>query len=62
MSFKKVFFFLAGLPAVPLAINHVNIDIKNIEELFECVEHIKKGSKGLIRFSYNQIKEILEGD
>ena len=62
MSFKKIFIFLAGLPAVPLAINHFNIEVKNKEELFESVEHIKKGSKGLLKFSYNQIKEILESD
>ena len=62
MSFKKVFFFLAGLPLIPMAINHFNIDIKNKEELFESIDHIKKGSKGLIKFSYNQIKEMLEGD
>ncbi len=62
MSFKKVFFFLAGLPLIPIAINHFNIEVKNKEELFESVEHIKKGTKGLLRFSYNQIKEILESD
>lgn len=62
MSFKKVFFLLAGLPLIPIAINHFNIEVKNKEQLFESVEHIKKGTKGLLRFSYNQIKEILEND
>jgi hypothetical protein len=62
MSFKKIFCFLSVLPLIPVAINHFDIEINNKQELFDSVDHIKKGSKGLLRFSYNQIKEILEGD
>jgi hypothetical protein len=62
MSFKKLFFTLGAIPLIPIFINHFNIEIKNKEELFKSVDHIKKGTKGIIKFTYDQIKEILEGE
>ena len=55
MSIRKIIFFLGGLSFTPTIINHFKLDFKSIDD-------IKKGTRGLIKFSYNQIKDIIEGD
>ena len=34
--------------------NIFDIEIKNKEELFESIDYIKKGTKGIVKFSYHQ--------
>jgi hypothetical protein len=62
MSIRKIIFFLGGLSFTPTIINHFKLDFKRKKELFESIDDIKKGTRGLIKFSYNQIKDIIEGD
>ena len=60
MSLKHFVGTLAGISVIPIIIKHFDIEIKNKEELFESIDYIKKGTKGIVKFSYHQIKDILE--
>jgi len=60
MSLKHLVGAITGISIVPIIIKHFDIEIKNKEELIQSIDHIKKGTKGILKFSYNQIKDILE--
>ena len=62
MNLKQIVILVSGISLVPVLINHFDIDIKNKKDLIDSVDHIKKGTAGLIRFSYGQIKDFLESN
>jgi hypothetical protein len=60
MNLKQIVVLVSGISLFPVLVNHFDIDIKNKEDLVESVDHIKKGTAGLVRFTYGQIKDFLE--
>ena len=62
MNLKQIVILVSGISLVPVLINHFDIEISNKKELIDSVEHIKKGTAGLVRFSYGQIKDFLESN
>lgn len=62
MSLKQILFTVSGISVIPLVIKHFDIKLNNEEELFKNINKISSGTKGLLKYSFNEFKNFLEFD